>query len=314
MKKILITCVAYGDTYTNLFLNNHLTSLLDETNIPAFADRVEYIVFTDMASAKKIEAHPNWERLSKLIPTDIAEMCPPTHEARYNVLETQLQESIQIGLKGDYYVSAMVADLVVARGFISRIFSHLDSGFDSVFMLPLRSVAETIQLPKSGALDPMELCWRGYENLHPLWSACHWGVPQFTKLPYSLLWNTGLGILARSFSITPIVFTPYEEMKRCKMIDYDVPSLCKKPYWATDWIDAPVIGCEPIIAFYPPFQNACQNRIEWIGKGFAKQLHPSQSQWLSKKLFYPSAKHVAATPDVLKESDDVVKAIFHWSQ
>lgn len=302
-KRLLITNLVYGEVYTGLFLENHLKSLLDPTNVPAYQDRLEYIIFTDMASARVIEAHPNWQALCKLVPTDMVQMTPATFDDRYTVLVTLFKESVKTAMASGTYLSAIVADLVMAKGYFQKIFKHLDAGYDSVFMLPLRAAAtgvrNTLQramYAAEGALEPRELCLLGYDNLHPLWVACHWRAPQFTDQPYTLLWNSGTGLLARSFSITPIAFTPYKEMLDIVGgIDGDAPSMCKNPYWATDWEEAPVIGVEPIECFYPPFTNL-QANADLIAKHFSQRLHPTQVPFLGKKLYYPCKEIVGDDP------------------
>ncbi len=148
----------------------------------------------------------------------------------------------------------------------------------------------------------------GLECLHPLWVACNWNNPMFTKLPFSLLWNTVGGLLARTFSTTPIIFKPKKEMLESRgMIDGDIPALCDNPYWCHDWTDAPVIGVEPVVCYYPPFAN----RPATVGyvREFKTNIHPTQVQYLEHRCFYPDEKSVQATPEMLKQSDEAIQGI-----
>lgn len=320
VKKLLITNVVYGPIYSDIFLNQHLKSLLDETNVPAHRDRIEYVIFTDAETKVRIEAHPNFKRLANYIPVKIGEFAFPVafganaqFDHRYTILIETFRISVEEALRRDTYLSAIVADLVFAKGYFDRIFLRLDAGFDSVFVLPLRSAAESI-IPElariDGACEPLTLCKLGYENLHPLWVACHWDAPQFTKLPFTLLWNTGTGLLARSFSITPIAFSPTLEMLEARaVIDIEIPGMCKNPFWATDWIDAPVIGVEPLFCYYPTFANRPANSysvLEWS----RNTLDPSQFPFLRKELYYPSKEVVIPSQHfVSRESNEVVNQI-----
>lgn len=298
MKKLLITNVAYGDTYTDLFLNQHLKSLLDSSNIPSFKERVQYSIFTDAASFEKMAVHENFLKLCDLINVkyfliDVATSL--SFENRYGILIQTFGFSVREALAADMYLSAVVADLVFAQGYIGKLFQRLDEGYDSVFVLPMRTAMEAMVplLPKEGALLPLELFNIGYASLHPLWVACHFDTPQFTKLPFSLLWNTGTGLLAKSFSITPIAFTPSENMlATSQVIDVEVPSLCKNPYWATDWTECPVIGVEPLQCYYPPFANSPAHILE-VKKWAQGALHPSQLDLVQKSLYYPTKEIVS---------------------
>ncbi len=295
MNKLLLTNVVYGPIYADLFLNQHLKSFLDESNIPRYKDRIQYVLFTDAATRPTIEAHPNFIKLKLYVQVGVHEFVWPAGEfnrfnARYSILVQTFKESVQLALGMNCLLSALVADLVIAKDFFTKIFARLDAGHDSVFVLPLRSAAESIipHLNKEPAAQtPMELFRLGYNNLHPLWVSCHWRSPQFTKLPFTLMWNSGTGLLARSYSITPIAFMPTVEMLEAKaVIDIEVPSMCKNPYWAHDWIDCPIIGVEPLFCYYPTFRNFPSD-IGWV-KEWAKCLHPAQKTYLAHKLYYPS--------------------------
>lgn len=317
MKKVLITNVAYGPIYADIFLNQHIKSLLDPTNIPAVRHRVEYIVFTDHETLPQIEAHDNWKKLKELIPVEVGIIGWPEQpvnrfDIRYNILMGCFQESLKRALSKDMLLSAIVADLVAAREYLPNSLKRIDSGYDSVFMQPPRCAADVVttelnKYPRAmWAEDLWSLC---YQAMHPLWVACHWEASQFTKLPFSLLWNSGKGLLVRSFSITPAIFTPYESMLTAGgVIDRLIPSLCKNPYWAEDWTEVPLVGVEPLFCYYPPFANH-KATVEWT-KGWAKQtLDHTQFQHVKKKLYYPS-KEVACVPeDMEKRSDDIITEI-----
>lgn len=299
MKKLLFTNVVFGDVYSKIFLDYHLGSLLDETNIPAFKERIEYIIFTDADTKPILEEHPNYLRLKELIPVSFVDLNWLGNENRFAERYTQLiltfRKSVMLALERDAYLSAMVADLVVAKDFLKKCFSHLEKGHDAVFMLPLRSTMEpmSFELNKvKGALSAYELFELGFSNLHPLWTACHWDAPQFTKMPFSLLWNTGTGIVARSFSITPIMFQPQEIMKHATgVIDVEIPSRFKDPYWCNNWTDAPVIGVEPMQCYATCWANH-RATAKWVRGWALKVLHPSQILFLQQSLYYPDKEIV----------------------
>lgn len=144
--------------------------------------------------------------------------------------------------------------------------------------------------------------------MHPLWVACNWNSPQFTKLPFTLLWSTVGGVMARTFSTTPIVFRPKQEMLASRgMIDGDIPQFFDKPYWCHDWTDAPVIGVEPVVCYYPPFTN--RHATPGYVEEFTASIHESQKPFLKHRCFYPDEKSVAITPELLKQSDNAVNQI-----
>lgn len=316
-KKILITVPVFGDVYSDIFLNYQLKAFLDPSNIPLNKDRVDFAIYTDGDTIQKIQDHDNFKELRDWVPsTRFFQFTWPDNAdrfaSRYQVLISTFRMSVVEAMKHDVWLSAIVADLVPAKEYVSRLLRIMDAGHDSIFMLPLRSAMETVgpELANAkGALTAFELCDLGYKNLHPLWVACHWENYQFTKLPFSLLWNSGSGLLARSFSITPIVFTPRHEMISCaSVIDVEIPGMCKNPYWCTNWIDAPIIGVEPLKCYYPPFANR-PAASQWIREWALSTMHSTQMPFIEKKLYYPCESVVNLPSVKLVKSDMIVEEI-----
>lgn len=329
MKKYLISNLVFGDLYFRIFVERHLRSILDDTNLNTIraTHEIEYRIFTDPETKIKLENHPHIKRLSALCTVDIVEFAWHQQHAdggfskRYDLLGDCLRETIRYalnpgeGVKPFDLVTAWVADLVVARDFFPRIVKRMEEGHDAVFVLPLRSAFESTSMffgQVNRALHDMELFKLGFMHLHPLWTACHWGNPNFSRMPYSLLWQNRNGIMARSFSVTPIIFKPTEALLQCGCIDIDVPQHFKNPYWCEDWTDAPVIGVEPLFCHHPPFQHeGCSVWLvrNWINRRQDRPINPTQKSFLKKKLFYPSRKVVKMGLLQRLKSSAVVKQI-----
>ncbi len=315
-----ITNLVYGDTYSKLFCNNHLKSLLDPTNLPAITDKyeVKYKIFTDEPTKQMLAYNPYMVELEKCIGTglsiDVFGWPANVHSKyayRYGLLMDIFKRSIQLALDQDALLTAWVADLVVAQDFFPRVMKRIEDGHGAVFVLPLRSASEAVtpELNKFHyALPDKQLCALGLECLHPLWVACHWNNPQFTKLPFTLLWQGSGGVLARTFSTTPIVFKPSRAMLETRgMIDGDIPAMCDNPYWAHDWTDAPVIGVEPLTCYYPPFANRPAS-VELV-RDFTNSIDATQIPYLEHQCFYPDRASVTFKERVTEESDRVVEGI-----
>lgn len=296
---------AHGFLYPSLFLENQVKSLCDPTNLPALAEKyaVEFALFTDENSLMQISRHPNFMRLSQICPVHVIKLgWPPDADrfgSRYQLLVQMFHQVLAVALEKKAWLSVLVADLVFAQAAVPRILSHLEKGHDAVFMVPIRSSADSVnpllaKLPR--APTDLELFEMAYANLHHLWTHSTWDNPYFSRMPYSMLWNSGSGLVAHNFGITPIAFKPSEEMKAVKgVIDSDVPAFFKNPYWAHDWTDAPVAGVEPLSnGHYPPFEHKRANEArvaEWAKVG----TQPVQAKNLHQPLFYPTAKRFADT-------------------
>lgn len=296
----IISNLVYGQLYPQLWLENQLKSLCDPTNLGKLRETydIEYAIFTDDETLQAISRHPNFMALSQICTIHIVKMqWPPDSDkfaSRYGLLVDMFHKILPVALEKDAWLSVWVADLVFAKEALPRMLKHLENGHDAVFMVPIRSAADSanpLLTALAGAPTDLELFEIAYRNLHHLWVASHWDAPLFSKFPYSMIWNSGTGLCAHNFGITPIVFKPTAEMQKVKgVIDGDVPAFCKNPYWATDWTDAPVAGVEPLSnGHYPPFlqhKASTEFVVDWAKQGTM----PEQAHNLDHPLFYPSRK------------------------
>jgi hypothetical protein len=339
MKKYIITNVVYGPLYLKIFTSHHLRSILDETNLPAIKDKydIEYRVYTDQDTfpsiidikdgekfddfsreemVKRLK-HPNFKRLAatvnlKFFMLEWQREDQSKFNMRYSVLLEVFKDSVKVAVEKDALLTAWVADLVVARNFFPKIMSRIEAGHGAVFVLPLRAAFESsgpFLDQMNRALEPMELFRLGYANLHPLWTACDWNSPRFSKLPFCLLWTTKTGIMARSWSLTPIVFKPSLEMLEDRgMIDGDVPAKCENPYWCEEWTDAPVIGVEPLFCYYPTFVNL-KAKVRNVKTWANANLCPTQKPFVKKALYYPDKKTAKIGWFTKWKSDSIIKRL-----
>lgn len=294
----IISNLVYGPHHPDFWLENQLKSLLDSSNLPALRERykLEYALFTDDETLMRITRHPNFMQLSAICEIHVIKMNWPADadrfNSRYQLLIQMFQQMLTVGLERNAWLSVIVADLVFAKGALPTMLKHLEAGYDSVFMVPIRGAADSInhQLARlPGAPTDLELFELCYRNLHHLWTHSTWDNPYFSRMPYSMLWNSGSGLCTHNFGITPIVFKPNEEMRNVKgVIDADVPAFCKNPYWCENWTDAPVAGVEPLSnGHYPPFLHQRSSEdfvVEWAKTGTM----PQQLDYLHHALYYPA--------------------------
>ena len=321
--KIVLTNLVYGETYAKLFLENHLKSLLDPTNLPKVKGSVEkYFIFCDNETKPMLQKHTNMMRLLAEVEVEFRDFTwrPDMNgalkfDARYSALVGQFVQSVTIALERGAVLGAWTADMVLAKHFLPRALEKLDDGWDGVFIQPPRACAEGIAevfQHVEGALDANEL-WAALHqkhHMHPyLYAANHWGSPTFTNEPYYLLWNTGTGILCRTFSVTPIVLRPTPEMTEARqVIDISIAPLIEKPYWVEDFDEMGLILCEPVLCYNKVLTNM-PPQIDRLQK-FAEQRHPHQREYLKERKFYYPNRFVAnVSPEVMAESDHAVDMI-----
>lgn len=318
-KTYIIANLVYGQLYPSLWLENHVKSLCDPSNLPRLKEEgydIEYALFTDEETLNQVSRHPNFMALSQLCTIHVVKMTWPADAdrfaSRYSILVDMFHKILQVALEKDAYLSVLVADLVFAKFALPRMLKRLEDGHDAVLMVPIRSAADSVnpllqRLP--GAPTDLELFEMAYNNLHHLWVASHWDAPMFSKFPYSMVWNSGTGLCTHHFGITPIAFKPTQEMNDVKgVIDADVPSFFKNPFWATDWLDAPVAGVEPLSnGHYPPFMQH-KASIDFVEKWAKIGTMPVQVKNLPHALYYPS-KQTFNNAELAKESAKIAYEI-----
>ncbi len=305
-KTYVLATLCYGPNYANLFLNNLLKSVLDPTNLPDVVKDydVEYVIYTDEETLPTIAQHANFSRLNHVLGkrpdgsprVDVhtlawpTEMGPDKYAHRYGAQIQTMSEACKIALDKKAYLSYWSCDMVVAQGFFRKILAPMEKGHGAVLGLPLRACAESLRKyldPHDGAFEAAKLFELSYANMHPIFCASHWEAAQFNKLPFTLLWNTGKGLIGHSFSSTPHILVPNERMiKSDRVMDAEIPELCENPYWATDWTDAPIVGVEPLACYYPPFGNFRASEAQVTE--FAKGLPKGQWKYLNTQYYYPN--------------------------
>tara|TARA_B100000989_G_C19513274_1_gene460253 strand:- start:994 stop:2004 length:1011 start_codon:yes stop_codon:yes gene_type:complete len=320
-KKYIITNILFGDMYTDIFTNQHLKSISDDSNLPKMSKNydIEYRMYIDKHNFQIVENNPYIKKLSEHIYFEfqVADALEKNwkYESRYGVLEDTLIDGLKYAIEKNALFSPLCADLVVAKNFFPEIIKKIEEGYDSVNVLPMRTASEPmVQLlnPHDTALDAIDLFEYGYACLHPLWGACHWDAPQFSKMPICFIWNAYPGMLVRSFSISPTIFIPNKKMLKCKMIDMDVLQFLEKPFIAKDWTDCPIINVEPIRCFYPAFENIKANSLNYaklLSRKFVSKLHKAQLPYVNDKLYYPNKDYVKISSHKIKQSDEVVKTL-----
>lgn len=316
-QKLLMTNLVYGKRYSEVFLEQNLKSLLDPRNIPAHKDKIEYLLFTDEETLPIIKNHVNYFKLQCAVQTHVRVFHWPNtnvdrFQARYQLLIDTFKQSVQFGLEKNMFVSALVADLVFANNYVEKLFEKLNQGYESIFAIPVRSANEALvkELNKyENALSADDLYKVAFENMHPLWLACHWESIHFSKIPFSLIWREQQNLIVKSFAVTPVVFKPTHEMLSAQgVIDAIIPEYCTNPYWASDWVECPLVGCEFLDCYYPPFSQK-QASIDFVTKWAQQSVHPLQHKYLRNSFFYPRKGQGAAFQNKQNESDQITDMI-----
>jgi hypothetical protein len=260
--KICLSNLVYGERYTKVFLDYHLKTLVDDSNLSAFANGSEYIVFTDGANIEQIKSNVYFKRLVDAMPVKFLIFSAPSGNAydwRYKIQSFQAGNSAQYALDRGMMLSILCADTVFGKGFWNRINKLISLGHDGVLIHAMRSGYEGITIgldALGGAPTADQLFELAFMNQHPLWMSMNWDAPFFAKMPYHLLWNDSQTLVVRGFSIGVAVHFPTPEIVSVGgNSDIYVPPLLKNPYFADDWSELPWAGAEFLSCWFPSYHQ-----------------------------------------------------------
>lgn len=263
MHKICISNLVYGQPYTDIFLNFHLKSLLENYSQDYFNSPV-YLIFTENSNLSIIQNHENFIKIKNKFHIEFITMdgINLSHELRYQLQSLQVEWTTKFALEHKVLLHVATADIFYGKNFFKNAIDHIRSGYDSVVVTPIRAAFESASPYLSGAeLSVDELFEVGFNNLHPLWTSSNWESPLFSKLPYNLIWTDDKSICMRGFSLSPCLYLPQEWMLAPGMGCIDIHFLqhFKNCYYCTDWSELPSIELGKLSNFYPPFGHKKAN-------------------------------------------------------
>jgi len=253
MNKICISNLVYGQSYTDIFLNFHLKSLLENLDGNNFINSY-YFIFTEETNIKTIESHNNYQKLKdKLIVNFIKlEGGEITYESRNHLRTIQYQWSAKFAIENDLLLHVTYANTYYGIDFLKKATEYINLGYDAVINSPMIVVFESV----SNFLTQREMLVDdlfniSITNLHPIWKSSNWESPNFTKLPYKIIWSDEKSLCIRAFAHTPILVIPKEWMITLSgPIDTSFLPYFKKPYYAENWSELPWIELKMLQTSY----------------------------------------------------------------
>jgi len=271
MLNLCLSNIVYGQPYTDIFLNFHLKSLLENFNYEDFG-KPAYLIFTEQRNLSTIQSHDNFIKLKCKFTIEliVLEGIVLDYETRYNIQNIQVEHSAKFALDNNLLLHIATADIYYGVDFFKNALKHIRNGHDCVVSTPIRAAYESASSHLSGnQLSVDDLFDVGFYNMHPLWTSANWDNPLFAKHYYNLLWTDEKSICLRAFSQSPILFWPMEWMLNSNMGCIDITFLphFKNCYYIPDWSEMPSIELGQLSNFYPPFwhkKSNIQEVADWV--------------------------------------------------
>ncbi len=315
MTKLLLANLVYGERYARLLLDCWLPAVLDPSNLPAVKSDARLEVYTDQPTAEIIKAHPNWQREG--VPADLHVLPIPTdaYQARYSLQAVCFHRSLHRAHAEGRALWFSTADTIYGKGVIPGVLAKMDAGHDAVIGVTMRGTAEPMadRLKDVNRACTASELYKGCRHfLHPLWLASNWNAPDFSHIPYTLLWSDREQIIARSVTMTPIAFVPNPAMLTLppQTPDMMVDPYVQSPYFAYDWSEFPIIELQYLDSFWPPFSPGPASAETF--KAWAKGASPFGTANLRHAFHYYDVEakpSVERTQALRAQSDAVVETL-----
>lgn len=265
--KICVSNLVYGERYTKVFLDYHLKTFVDDSNLGGLSEGSQYVVFTDGKNIEYIKSSVHYKKLVAAIPVKFFVFSAPedSYRQRYAIQSFQHKLVVQYALDNDMLLAPLTADHVLGKGVWKKALSILSEGYDGVLSHAMRAGYEGIAPALdmiSGAPEPDHLFELSFMNQHPAWLAMNWDSPFFSKVPYHIIWSDSQCLVVRGFSVGVFICQPSAEMASIggNSDIYTVP-LLKRPFFVQDWSDLPWAEMAFLMHFFPSF---CQYRASTL--------------------------------------------------
>lgn len=123
--KVCLSNLVYGEKYTDVFLNYHLRSLVDDSNLSAFPKGCEYLVFTNGQNIELIKQNSCVKKLNEVMPVKmmVFNSAGDKYSQRYSLQSFQTKVSAKYALENDMMLSMIAADIVYGRNFWNVVFN-----------------------------------------------------------------------------------------------------------------------------------------------------------------------------------------------
>jgi len=218
---IHIVIAVWGRSYTDLFLEVGLPSLLSEGNLCALrkADGHAIHLITMAQDLETIEQSPVWRKALEVI--DIKQTILPKSADLSNpheLMSSCHRTAIEVAGQQDAALLFFNPDIVLADGAMKTLVGILEQGKRAVQVLGPRASKEAV-VPlllrkwssddgKCLTITPRELMALAIEHMHPITRMHLYEAEDEDILPQNLFWKVNGGLLGRCFHIHPILVYP----------------------------------------------------------------------------------------------------------
>lgn len=218
-ERFVISVVAWGKPYLDLFLEIGLPTALAPGNIPALAKEAEVslCMITDVPGLRYLAKRPDFTRLATSIKVQIIARSLDQGDP-FDLLQNAHNLTIQRANRDGATIIFLGPDFVMADGSLHRLLELRKKGYRAVHVLTPRLVAQSASTAlkahtgkRTGGvikLSPRELVRLGLEHIHPIEQDYFWtaGTTSFPIHVYHKV--NSKGFLANCFYLHPIMVRP----------------------------------------------------------------------------------------------------------
>ena len=222
----VITAV-WGRDFIELFLTTGIPYQLGTGNLAALPEGSRYRILTAAADRARLENANEMRALRARLPVDIVVMDEdPGDATRYRRMIRYHRRAVEDALRCEATLVFLAPDHVLATGTMARLVERRAEGYRAVVCPALRLSKESMldTLAEYGTHDvpPRTLVRLALQHLHPLTLEHMADAQAFSRHPTSVYWPvTGGGLVARCFSLHPLMIDPVRRQLPRREIDSD---------------------------------------------------------------------------------------------
>ena len=177
MKPFHFVTAVWGKTYTKIFINITLPSLLSEGNIPVVSVRRKcyYIIYTTTNDECIIKESNSYKELMLYASVKFERLISTQDENKYKIASDCYLAASKFISKAGHIVVYIIPDAVSADGGISKLSEIFEEGIRAVLICNIRLIKENIvpqldQYREKNAINvkPRELTQLAIDHIHPI--------------------------------------------------------------------------------------------------------------------------------------------------
>ncbi|MGD0091022.1 MAG: radical SAM protein [Planctomycetota bacterium] len=213
--KFTVVNVVWGREYTRFFTDVSLPTTLAPGNLPSVREYGEtvYRLYTTAPDFQWLMATPNFQRLARLMPLEVAMLHGVATKNKYVVMKEAHDDAIRTFADGEHALIFLCPDLLVSDGALRFVAQAAAHGKRAVLVCGLHLETESalpdLLAQHKPTVSGRELVALALKHPDAFINTHMWGEDAISPWPHPLFWRVGdEGLLAHCAHVHPLLVWP----------------------------------------------------------------------------------------------------------